>query len=70
MAVPFALITLFLVSIVIKARRGKVLTGATGMIGEVGVASTELAPEGQVLVRGEYWAAVAEAASAPERASA
>ena len=59
-ALPFALITMFLVSIVIQARRGKVLTGATGMIGEIGVASTALAPEGQVLVRGEYWDAVAD----------
>jgi len=64
-AIPFALITMFLVSIVIKARQGKVLTGVTGMIGEVGVASTPLAPEGQVLVRGEYWDAVADAAISP-----
>jgi membrane-bound serine protease (ClpP class) len=61
-AIPFALITMFLVSIVIQARRGKVLTGVTGMIGEIGVASTQLAPEGQVLVRGEYWTAIADAA--------
>ncbi len=60
-AVPFALITMFLVSIVIQARKGKVLTGVTGMIGEIGIASTQLAPEGQVLVRGEYWTAVADA---------
>jgi len=59
-AVPFALITMFLVSIVIQARRNKVLTGPSGMIGEMGVARTALAPEGQVLVRGEYWDAVAE----------
>lgn len=58
-AVPFALITMFLVSIVIRARRNKVLTGDTGMIGEIGVARTALEPEGQVLVRGEYWDAVA-----------
>jgi membrane-bound serine protease (ClpP class) len=64
-AIPFALITMFLVSIVIQARKGKVLTGTSGMIGEVGIASTELAPEGQVLVRGEYWNAVADAAIRP-----
>ena len=29
------------------------------MIGEVGVARTALEPEGQVLVHGEYWDAVA-----------
>lgn len=59
-AVPFALITMFLVSIVIQARRNKVLTGPAGMIGEVGITRTALEPEGQVLVRGEYWDAVAE----------
>ena len=58
-ALPFAAITMFLVSIVVKARRNKVATGAEGMIGEVGVARTALEPEGQVLVRGEYWDAVA-----------
>lgn len=58
-ALPFAAITMFLVSMVIKARRNKVLTGAEGMIGELGVAETALEPEGQVLVHGEYWDAVA-----------
>jgi membrane-bound serine protease (ClpP class) len=60
-ALPFAAITMFLVSIVVKARRNKVLTGPEGMIGELGIARTALEPEGQVLVRGEYWDAVAAA---------
>jgi membrane-bound serine protease (ClpP class) len=58
-ALPFAAITMFLVSMVIKARQNKVLTGAEGMVGQIGVARTALEPEGQVLVRGEYWDAVA-----------
>jgi membrane-bound serine protease (ClpP class) len=58
-ALPFAAITMFLVSMVLKARHNKVLTGAEGMIGELGVAETALEPEGQVRVRGEYWAAIA-----------
>ena len=58
-ALPFAAITMFLVSIVIKARHNKVLTGSEGMVGELGVARTSLEPEGQVLVRGEYWDAIA-----------
>lgn len=58
-AVPFAAITMFLISIIVQARRNKVLTGADGMIGEVGVTRTGLEPEGQVLVRGEIWDAVA-----------
>jgi membrane-bound serine protease (ClpP class) len=60
-AVPFAVITMFLVSIVVQARRNKVMTGASGMIGEVGITRTALEPEGQVLVRGEIWDAVASA---------
>jgi membrane-bound serine protease (ClpP class) len=60
-AIPFAAITMFLVSIVVQARRNKVLTGADGMIGEEGVTRTGLEPEGQVLVRGEIWDAVASA---------
>ena len=60
-ALPFAGITMFLVSLVIRARQNKVMTGASGMVGEVGVARTALEPEGQVLVRGEYWHAVASA---------
>lgn len=58
-ALPFAAITMFLVSMVIKARQNKVLTGAEGMVGQIGFARTALEPEGQVLVRGEYWDAVA-----------
>jgi membrane-bound serine protease (ClpP class) len=58
-ALPFAAITMFLVSMVIKARQNKVVTGAEGMIGEVGIAETALEPAGQVLIRGEYWSAVA-----------
>lgn len=60
-SIPFALITMFLVSIVIKARRNKVLTGVEGLVGEIGVARTALSPDGQVLIRGEYWEATSDA---------
>ena len=56
---PFSLITVFLLSIAVRARRNKRATGAEGMIGEVGCAVTELAPEGKVFVHGEYWNAAA-----------
>jgi membrane-bound serine protease (ClpP class) len=59
LALPFSAITLMLLSLVIRARRNKVETGAEGMIGATGSALTELAPEGKVFVRGEYWDAVA-----------
>ena len=57
LAVPFSAITILLVSLVVKARANKVITGAEGMIGETGVATSALVPDGMVFVRGEYWKA-------------
>lgn len=59
LALPFSAITVFLLSLALRARRNKVVTGSEGMIGETGAAVTELAPEGKVFVHGEYWDAVA-----------
>jgi membrane-bound serine protease (ClpP class) len=70
LALPFALITSFLLSIVVRARRNKVVTGVEGMIGLSAVAVSELNPYGTVLVRGEYWKAQTSAripASEPVR---
>ncbi len=57
-----AVIVLFLLNLVIRAHRTQVLTGAEGLIGEVGIAQTNLAPahKGQVFVHGELWQAEAE----------
>jgi membrane-bound serine protease (ClpP class) len=57
-SLPFAAITLFLVSLVVRSRAQEVMTGMTAMQNTVGVAITALSPAGQVLVRGEYWNAV------------
>jgi membrane-bound serine protease (ClpP class) len=57
--VPFALITSFLFTIALRARRNKVVTGAGAMVGQPGVTVGELNPGGTVMVRGEYWNAVA-----------
>lgn len=45
---------------VIQAHRERPITGVEGMIGELGVADTDLAPEGKVVLRGEYWNASSE----------
>jgi membrane-bound serine protease (ClpP class) len=58
LALPFAAITVMLVTLVVRARAEKVVTGSEGMIGEIGVTIGELTPEGRVFVRGEYWNAV------------
>jgi membrane-bound serine protease (ClpP class) len=64
LALPFSLITMLLLSLVLRARRNKVVTGPEGMLGEIGTALTPLAPDGKVFVRGEYWNAVSPAAVA------
>ena len=58
-SIPFGIITAFLMSIALKARRNKVVTGEQGLIGETGVAQTALSPQGKVFVHGELWDAVA-----------
>jgi membrane-bound serine protease (ClpP class) len=54
-SIPFALITMFLLTLAIRARRNKSLMGGEGLIDEIGQARTALAPAGKVFVHGEYW---------------
>src|SRR5438270_2276149 len=61
-SIPFGLITAFLMTIAVKARRNKVVTGAQGLVGQTGIAQTELSPQGKVFVHGELWDAVASTA--------
>jgi membrane-bound serine protease (ClpP class) len=61
-SIPLGLITAFLMTIAVKARRNKVVTGAQGLVGETGVAQTALAPRGKVFVHGELWDAVSSSA--------
>ena len=58
-SIPLGFITVFLMSIALKARANKVVTGEQGLIGEIGVAQTALAPRGKIWVHGEIWDAVA-----------
>ena len=57
-SVPLGIITAFLMGIAVRARRNKIVTGEQGLIGEIGVAQTTLAPAGKVFVHGELWDAV------------
>lgn len=57
-SIPLGLITVFLMTIAIRARRNKVTTGIEGLVGEIGTAQTPLTPEGQVFVHGEIWNAI------------
>jgi membrane-bound serine protease (ClpP class) len=60
-SIPLGAITVFLMTVALRARRNKVMTGAEGLIGEVAIAQTPLAPTGKVFVHGEIWDAVATA---------
>ncbi len=44
-SIPLGVITVFLMSIALKARANKVVTGAQGLVGEIGVAQTPLSPQ-------------------------
>jgi membrane-bound serine protease (ClpP class) len=57
-AIPIGIITVFLMTIALRARRNKVVTGDQGMIGEVAIVCAPLAPVGKVFVQGELWDAV------------
>ncbi len=59
--IPTVVITtlFFLVAIglAIRAQKKKPTTGKEGLVGEKGIAQTDLEPEGQVLIHGELWKA-------------
>jgi membrane-bound serine protease (ClpP class) len=55
--IPFGVIMTVMLRLAIRARRSKVTTGTSGMIGLTGRAETAIAPEGTVFVRGELWRA-------------
>lgn len=62
---PFALITSFLLSVAVRARRNKVVTGMEALRGMAGVTVGEINPTGTVMVRGEYWSAVSTTRISP-----
>ena len=55
LALPFALITGFLVTLVVRARRSAIATGQESYEGQAAVTTTALEPDGQVVFRGEIW---------------
>ena len=67
LALPFSAITMLLLTLAVRARRNKIVTGPDAMVGETGTAYTAMAPEGKVFVHGEYWDA---ASSQPVAAGA
>ena len=60
-SIPLGIITVFLMSIALKARANKVVTGVQGLIGEIGLAQSALSPQGKVFIHGELWDATSSA---------
>lgn len=50
-----ALFFIFAIGMVVRSQRRPTVTGAEGMIGEIGEALTPIAPNGKVRVHGEIW---------------
>jgi membrane-bound serine protease (ClpP class) len=62
--IPTVLVTagffILALTLAIRAQMAKPATGAEGILDEIGVAQTRLAPEGKVFVHGELWNATAD----------
>ncbi len=58
-AVGLSLIFIFLIVIAIRAQMNRIHTGKEGLVGEIGMAQSDLKPEGKVFVHGELWNAEA-----------
>ncbi len=55
-----AAVFVLVMGLVVKAHRAKVTTGKEGLVGEIGVARTDIAPEGDINVHGEIWHATSD----------
>jgi len=64
-AVLMGLGTFALVRLVIQAQRRRPVTGESALLGQRGIADTDLAPEGWIRVVGERWRALAETPPVP-----
>jgi membrane-bound serine protease (ClpP class) len=51
---------IFAIAKAVKARLTKPTTGMEGLIGEIGTASTPIAPEGKVSIHGEFWDVISD----------
>jgi len=63
-AVVVAFVVIFLLTRILRSRREKPITGAEGLVGEIGEAVGALGPDGKAFVHGEFWDATSRAAVA------
>jgi membrane-bound serine protease (ClpP class) len=55
-----SLFFLVVAGLVVRSQMRRSVSGETGLVGERGVAYTDLDPEGRIFIHGEYWQAVSE----------
>jgi membrane-bound serine protease (ClpP class) len=58
--ITVSLFFIIVAAIVFRSHLRRSMTGTAGMVGELGVAYTDLNPEGKIFVHGEYWQAVSD----------
>lgn len=56
-AAAFGIIVIFLGVLANRALKSRIMTGVEQLVGETGIARTEINPEGTVFVQGAYWQA-------------
>ncbi len=57
--IPFALLAVFLMTLILRSYRWKPAVGAEALVGQIGSVATEIDGTGQVFVAGELWRAAA-----------
>ncbi|MBV8516861.1 MAG: nodulation protein NfeD [Acidobacteria bacterium] len=62
-SIPIGAIAVFLMTLVVRARKNRVATGSEAMVGEIGIARTHVNADGKVFVHGSLWNA--QAAQSP-----
>ncbi|HEY9073469.1 MAG TPA: NfeD family protein, partial [Desulfobaccales bacterium] len=60
MVLTVSIFFIVVAGIVFRSHRYQPMTGAVGMVGERGVALTQISPEGRVFIHGEHWEAVSD----------
>lgn len=61
LAAAMAVFAAVLARVAIRSHRSRVTMGPEGLVGEVGQARTDIAPEGEVYIQGAYWGAYSDA---------
>jgi membrane-bound serine protease (ClpP class) len=67
-SLAIAAVCVFVVWLAVRAHKVRVDTGREGLVGQLGVVTQELAPEGKLFVHGEIWDAVSAAGPIPKDA--